>query len=160
MHLSETQELQLNHRSVRRYRDQPLEPGQLELLIRCGQAAATSSFIQAYSVVRVTRSEARAASGIAAAFNAPVAGALFSVEIILGDFGVAQFSPIVISSVIATVVSRHFLGDFPAFEVPEYHLVSPLELIPYAVLGLLALLVVLGGVAAVPIAGSGRRCGC
>jgi CIC family chloride channel protein len=79
-----------------------------------------------------------AASGIAAAFNAPVAGALFSVEIILGDFGVAQFSPIVISSVIATVVSRHFLGDFPAFEVPEYHLVSPLELIPYAVLGLLA----------------------
>lgn len=79
-----------------------------------------------------------AASGIAAAFNAPVAGALFSVEIILGDFGVAQFSPIVISSVIATVVSRHFLGDFPAFEVPKYHLVSPLELIPYALLGLLA----------------------
>ncbi len=79
-----------------------------------------------------------AASGIAAAFNAPVAGALFSVEIILGDFGVAQFSPIVISSVIATVVSRHFLGDFPAFEVPAYHLVSPLELIPYAILGVLS----------------------
>jgi CIC family chloride channel protein len=79
-----------------------------------------------------------AASGIAAAFNAPVAGALFSVEIILGDFGVAQFSPIVISSVIATVVSRHFLGDFPAFEVPEYHLVSPYELIPYVLLGILA----------------------
>ncbi len=79
-----------------------------------------------------------AASGIAAAFNAPVAGALFSVEIILGDFGVAQFSPIVISSVIATVVSRYFLGDFPAFEVPEYHLVSPLELIPYAILGVLS----------------------
>lgn len=79
-----------------------------------------------------------AASGIAAAFNAPVAGALFSVEIILGDFGVTQFSPIVISSVIATVVSRHFLGDFPAFTVPKYHLVSPIELIPYAVLGLLS----------------------
>ena len=40
-----------------------------------------------------------AASGIAAAFNAPVAGALFAVEIILGDFAVPQFSPIVISSV-------------------------------------------------------------
>ncbi len=37
-----------------------------------------------------------AASGIAAAFNAPIAGALFAVEIILGDFAVAQFSPIVI----------------------------------------------------------------
>ena len=40
-----------------------------------------------------------AASGIAAAFNAPIAGALFALEIILGDFAVAQFSPIVISSV-------------------------------------------------------------
>ncbi|MBN2333461.1 MAG: chloride channel protein [Deltaproteobacteria bacterium] len=84
-----------------------------------------------------------AAAGIAAAFNAPIAGALFSVEIILGDFGVAQFSPIVISSVMATVVSRHFLGDFPAFEVPHYELVSPFELVPYAVLGLLAGLVAL-----------------
>ncbi len=79
-----------------------------------------------------------AAAGIAAAFNAPMAGALFSVEIILSDFGVAQFSPIVISSVMATVVSRHFLGDFPAFTVPVYHLVSPLELFPYVVLGLLS----------------------
>lgn len=79
-----------------------------------------------------------AASGIAAAFNAPVAGALFAVEIILGDFAVPQFSPIVISSVVATVVSRHFLGDFPAFEVPIYHLESPLELVNYVVLGFLA----------------------
>ena len=79
-----------------------------------------------------------AASGIAAAFNAPVAGALFAVEIILGDFAVAQFSPVVISSVTATVVSRHFLGDFPAFTVPAYNLVSPLELINYVVLGFLA----------------------
>jgi len=79
-----------------------------------------------------------AASGIAAAFNAPVAGALFAVEIILGDFAVPQFSPIVISSVTATVVSRHFLGDFPAFIVPKYNLFSPLELINYVVLGVLA----------------------
>ncbi len=79
-----------------------------------------------------------AAAGIAAAFNAPVAGALFSVEVILGDFGVAQFSPIVISSVMATVVSRHFLGDFPAFEVPGYELGSPMELVFYIGLGLIA----------------------
>jgi chloride channel protein, CIC family len=84
-----------------------------------------------------------AAAGIAAAFNAPVAGALFSVEIILGDFGVAHFTPIVIASVMATVVSRLFLGDFPAFEVPKYNLVSPIELIPYAILGILAGLVAL-----------------
>jgi CIC family chloride channel protein len=79
-----------------------------------------------------------AAAGIAAAFNAPIAGALFAVEILLGDFGVPQFSPIVISSVVATVVSRHFLGDFPAFDVPKYQLAGPFELIPYMVIGVLS----------------------
>ena len=79
-----------------------------------------------------------AAAGIAATFNAPVAGALFAVEIILGDFGVSQFSPIVISSVMGTVVSQYFLGDFPAFEVPAYSLVHAFELVAYAALGLLA----------------------
>lgn len=82
-----------------------------------------------------------ASAGIAAAFNAPIAGALFSVEIILGDFAVAQFSPIVISSVVATVVSRRFLGNYPAFTVPTYELISPHELLFYALLGLLAGLV-------------------
>jgi CIC family chloride channel protein len=84
-----------------------------------------------------------AAAGIAATFNAPVAGALFAVEIIVGDFGVSQFSPIVISSVAGTVVSQHFLGDFPAFEVPPYSLVHAGELFAYAALGLLAGLVAL-----------------
>jgi len=79
-----------------------------------------------------------AAAGIAATFNAPIAGALFAVEVILGDFGVAQFSPIVISSVTGTVVSQHFLGDFPAFTVPPYSLVHSGELFAYAGLGLLA----------------------
>ncbi|MES9940821.1 MAG: oxygen-insensitive NADPH nitroreductase [Candidatus Thiodiazotropha sp. 6PLUC2] len=66
MSMTQTQELQLNHRSVRRFLDKPLNPGQLEALIRCGQAAATSSFIQAYSVVRVTRPEVRSAIATAA----------------------------------------------------------------------------------------------
>jgi CIC family chloride channel protein len=79
-----------------------------------------------------------AAAGIAATFNAPVAGALFAVEIILGDFGVAQFSPIVISSVAATVVSHHYLGNFPAFVVPAYRLVHPSELFAYGGLGIAA----------------------
>ncbi len=79
-----------------------------------------------------------AAAGIAGTFNAPVAGALFAVEILLGDFGVSQFSPIVISSVAATVVGRHFLGDTPAFEVHPYSLVSAGELFAYAVLGIVA----------------------
>jgi len=79
-----------------------------------------------------------AASGIAAAFNAPVAGALFAVEVILGDFAVPQFSAVVISSVMATVVSRTYLGNYPAFEVTQYKLGSPIELVFYVILGFLA----------------------
>jgi CIC family chloride channel protein len=79
-----------------------------------------------------------AGAGIAAAFNAPIAGALFAVEIILMDFAVAQFSPIVISSVMATVISHTFEGNFAAFRVPVYQLVSPFEIGLYFVLGALA----------------------
>ena len=79
-----------------------------------------------------------AAAGIAATFNAPVAGALFAVEVILGDFGVPQFSPIVVSSVVATVISRYYLGDSPAFAIAPYRLETPYELIVYVILGLLA----------------------
>ncbi len=76
-----------------------------------------------------------AAAGIAATFNAPIAGSMFALEVILGEFGLATFSPIVISSVVATAVSRHFLGDTPAFIVPAYELVSAWELPIYIVLG-------------------------
>ena len=79
-----------------------------------------------------------AAAGIAGTFNAPVAGALFAVEVVLGDFSVPQFSPIVLASVAATVVSHHYLGNLPAFEVPSYILVHPVELLAYTALGLLA----------------------
>ena len=79
-----------------------------------------------------------AAAGIAATFNAPIAGALFAAEVIVGGFAVAQLSPIVISSVVATVVSRSVLGNHPAFPVPPYELVSPFELVPYMAVGLIA----------------------
>ena len=82
-----------------------------------------------------------AAAGIAATFNAPIAGALFSVEVILGEFGAAQFSPIVVSSVVATVVARAWRGDVPAFSPPPCTFASAWELIPYALLGLLCGLV-------------------
>jgi CIC family chloride channel protein len=83
------------------------------------------------------------AAGIAATFNAPIAGALFAMEVLLSDFGISQFSPIVVSSVTATVISRHFLGDFPAFVIPQYNLQSVFEMVPYGLLGVLAAFVAL-----------------
>ncbi len=78
-----------------------------------------------------------AAAGIAGTFNAPIAGALFSVEVILGEFGAGQFSPIVISSVVATVVTRAWRGDATVFTPPACTFASAWELIPYVMLGLL-----------------------
>ena len=78
-----------------------------------------------------------AAAGIAATFNAPIAGALFAVEVILGEFGAGQFGPIVVSSVVATVVARAWHGNVPAFSPPDCTFASAWELLPYALLGLL-----------------------
>lgn len=82
-----------------------------------------------------------AAAGIAATFNAPIAGAFFALEVIIGNFGILSFSPIIISSVMATVISRAFLGNIPVFTVPQYALVSMWEIPLYMVLGLIAALV-------------------
>lgn len=85
-----------------------------------------------------------AAAGVAATFNAPIAGAFFAAEIILGEFSVGSFGVVVISSVTATAISRSFLGNVPAFEIPAYDLVNPAEMITYALLGLLAAVVAVG----------------
>jgi chloride channel protein, CIC family len=81
------------------------------------------------------------AAGIAATFNAPIAGAIFAGELIVGDFAIQHFTPIVISAVVASVVTRHAIGNHPAFPVPDYEIVSPLELLPYMLAGVVAGLV-------------------
>ncbi|MGH7578804.1 MAG: chloride channel protein [Gemmatimonadales bacterium] len=62
---------------------------------------------------------AGAAAGISAAFNAPLAGAFFALEEILGSLSVGAFPPVVVASVVGAVVSHIFLGNNPAFPVPE-----------------------------------------
>jgi CIC family chloride channel protein len=79
-----------------------------------------------------------AAAGIAATFNAPIAGALFALEVILGDFGLATFSPVVLASVTATTISRHYFGNFPAFIIPPFKLASLWDFAFYPVLGVVA----------------------
>jgi CIC family chloride channel protein len=89
-----------------------------------------------------------AAGGIAAAFNAPIAGAFFSLEVIMGNFAMPSFGPVVLSSVLATVISRAYFGDQPAFIVPAYTLLSEWELIIYLLLGVAC---GLGGVAFIAV---------
>ncbi|NTW63629.1 MAG: chloride channel protein [Chlorobiaceae bacterium] len=79
-----------------------------------------------------------AAAGLAAVFNAPIGGVMFAIEVLLGDFSVKTFSPIVIAAVIGTVLSRSYLGNSPTFQVYEYTLVSNAELFFYFLLGILA----------------------
>jgi len=78
-----------------------------------------------------------AAAGIAASFNAPLAGVLFALEIILGDFAIHTFSPIIIASVIGTVTGRALEGNEVTFNVPVHELVHPTEIIFYLALGVL-----------------------
>jgi CIC family chloride channel protein len=78
-----------------------------------------------------------AAAGISATFNAPIGGVFFASEVILGDFAPRSFSTIVVSSVLAAVVSRAYLGNRPSFDAGAFVLVSPRELVLYALLGML-----------------------
>jgi CIC family chloride channel protein len=83
-----------------------------------------------------------AAGGIAATFNAPIAGVFFALEIILGRFSVRNFSTVVIASVAASVIGRAAFGDSPAFSIPfEYGINSLWEFLFYPILGVLAAIV-------------------
>jgi CIC family chloride channel protein len=85
-----------------------------------------------------------AAGGVAATFNAPIAGAVFALEVLLRRFGSAYFGAVVISAVTADVVAHYFEGDSRTFAVPQYVLNSPWELGLYLVLGLLAAVLSVG----------------
>jgi len=76
------------------------------------------------------------ASGVSASFNAPIAGVLFAHEVILGHYAVSAFVPIVLASVMGTLLSRLWFGDIAAFEIPAYEITSYLEIPAFALLGL------------------------
>jgi len=82
-----------------------------------------------------------AAAGLAATYNVPIGGALFAMEVILGNFALEIFGPIVASSVIATVISRSLNGNAPLYAAPGYKLQSGWELLLYAGLGIVGALV-------------------
>ncbi len=77
------------------------QPYRLRLLVGCGAAA-----------------------GMAAAYNAPIAGAIFAAQIVLGNFSMTCFAPLIVSSVVATLVSRTFFGIAPWYLVPSFEFTS------------------------------------
>lgn len=91
------------------------QPYRLRLLVACG-----------------------AASGISAAYNAPISGAVFASLIVLGNFSMNLFAPLVFSSVVAAMVSRSFFGMTPLYEVPPFNFTSLEQLPWFLLLGILA----------------------
>jgi CIC family chloride channel protein len=91
------------------------QPYRLRLLVACG-----------------------AASGLAAAYNAPVAGAVFAAQIVLGNFSMNLFAPLVFSSVIASMLSRNFFGIHPLYAMPGYEFTRVTQLPWFLLLGALA----------------------
>jgi CIC family chloride channel protein len=77
-----------------------------------------------------------AAAGIASAYNAPIAGALFVAEVVLGSLAMEIFGPLVFSSVVATLTVRGFIGGNPLYEIPPFKLNGNWEIVPYVLLGI------------------------
>ena len=92
-----------------------LQESQLRLLVACG-----------------------AAGGISATFNAPIAGVFFALELILRNFQTQSFGLVVLSSVTADAIGRAAFGNHPFLSLPAFNFSSPLELVLYAGLGVLA----------------------
>lgn len=85
---------------------------------------------------------AGASGGISATFNAPIAGALFGMEVILHEFTAESFAAVGIGAVVADMVSIPFLGTKPFFVLPAtVGTLSPWALVGFAVVGLIAALI-------------------
>ncbi|CAN0621184.1 chloride channel protein, CIC family [Burkholderia multivorans] len=90
------------------------DPPRLRILVACGAAA-----------------------GITSAYNAPIAGAFFVSEIVLGSIAMESFGPMVVASVVANITMREFAGYKPPYQMPVFPAVTGLEVLLFVVLGLL-----------------------
>jgi CIC family chloride channel protein len=79
-----------------------------------------------------------AAAGMAAAYNAPIAGSVFAAQIVLGNFSMNLFAPLMCASVVAAVISRTFFGIEPWYRVPDFEFTRVIQLPWFLVLGALA----------------------
>ncbi len=84
-----------------------------------------------------------AAAAVAASFNAPIAGALFANEVVIGHYAMRTFAPVVIASVTGTAVSRAYFGAYPAFVIEKHTIASFWEFPAFIGLG------IVGGIVAI-----------
>ena len=91
------------------------DPARLRLLVACGAAA-----------------------GITSAYNAPIAGAVFVTEIVLGSIAMQSFGPILVASVTANIMMRELAGYAPPYAMPVFPAVSGAEVVLFIGLGILA----------------------
>ncbi|AMP10572.1 CBS domain protein [Collimonas arenae] len=90
-------------------------PARLRLLVACGAAA-----------------------GITSAYNAPIAGAFFVTEIVLGAIVMESFGPVVVASVVANITMRELPGYRPAYEMPPFPPIAGIEILWFVLLGIMA----------------------
>jgi CIC family chloride channel protein len=90
------------------------DPPRLRLLVACGAAA-----------------------GITSAYSAPIAGAFFVTEIVLGSIAMESFGPVLVAAVVANITMREFAGYKPPYEMPEFPTVTGLEVLLFVALGAL-----------------------
>jgi chloride channel protein, CIC family len=101
-------------------------------------ASLVGRFLKASPPRRRLLTACGAAAGIASAYNAPIAGALFVAEIVLGSIAMESFGPLVFASVVATVTVQTFFSAQPIFQVPTFRLMSGCELFLFLGLGVIA----------------------
>lgn len=92
------------------------------------------------------------AAAIATAFNAPIAGVFFALELVIGHYGLGAFAPVVIASLVGTIVVRVHIGDHPAFDIDPQAVVSFWEVPGFLLLGAVAAgaaIMLMGGIALV-----------
>ena len=99
-------------------------------------ASRLSRWLRSPAVEARTLLGCAVAAAVSASFNAPIAGALFALEVVLGHYAVRAFAPIVIASVAGAVVSRRHFGEAATFTIPHHALSSFWELPAFALLGL------------------------
>jgi CIC family chloride channel protein len=90
------------------------DPPRLRLLVACGAAA-----------------------GITAAYSAPIAGAFFVTEIVLGSMAMESFGPVVVAAVVANITMREFTSYSPPYEMPAFPPIAGLEVLLFVALGVL-----------------------